>query len=99
MTGGNVDSLHEVPKSLRGFMTLEKESGEVTKKRRVLLEEKDIGPLNGSYYRPVNPRHVINSTNNIWASNVDINVEMNNNFQSRVLITNADSNPNETLRR
>ena len=47
----------------------------------------------------MNPRYVANSTNNTWAQNVHINVQMNSNNQARVSILNSDTNPNETARR
>lgn len=55
--------------------------------------------LNGTIYRPMNPRYVENSTNNTWAQNAMVKVEMNSNNQARVVIVNEDTNQNETQRR
>ena len=59
----------------------------------------DNTPLNGTNYRPVNPRYVVNTTNNLWANRINVNITMNKGIQARVLITNPDSDANETLRR
>jgi len=73
-------NVHQVPKSLHAFMGFEPE--EVT----------DDKKLNGTNYRPMNPRYVLNSTNNTWASTLNLEIQMNNNQQVRVMLTNANSN-------
>ena len=56
-------------------------------------------PLNGTSYRPMNPRYVVNSDNNVWAARVNFSVNMNKGQQARVLIYNYDNDVNDTARR
>jgi len=56
-------------------------------------------PLNGTVYRPVNPRYIVNSINNEWAPRVNLSVSMNKGQQARVLIFNPDNDANDTARR
>ena len=56
-------------------------------------------PLNGTSYRPVNPRYIVNSDNNVWAARVNLSVTMNKGQQARVLIYNPDNDFNDTARR
>jgi hypothetical protein len=46
----------------------------------------------------MNPRYVVNSTNNTWASSININVQMNNNNQAKVVISNPKLSANTTAR-
>jgi len=56
-------------------------------------------PLDGTSYRPVNPRYIVNSVNNVWAPRVNLSVTMNKGEQARVLIYNPDNDINDTSRR
>lgn len=56
-------------------------------------------PLDGTSYRPVNPRYIVNSDNNVWAPGLNLSVTMNKAQQARVLIYNPYNDYNDTLRR
>jgi hypothetical protein len=81
-------ALNRLPKSLRNFLGL----------KDVEQAKKAEKPLDGFAYRPMNPRYVVNSTNNTWASSININVQMNNNNQAKVVISNPKLSANTTAR-
>ncbi len=60
--------------------------------------EKEKAASEGSSYKPMNPRFLPNNDNNTWSSNINLNVQMNNNDQVRFLVTDADVSANQSAK-